>query len=82
MVLDKGEYWVHTCLLYIDDLSSELNNIKAGCVVGDVLLNHLMSADDTCVFCPSVWGLQSILDVCQAYAEWHGQVQQNCLYDI
>jgi len=40
--------------VYLDDLSSELNNIKAGCVVGDVLLNHLMSADDTCVFCPSV----------------------------
>ena len=25
-----------------------------------------------CVFCPSVWGLLSILDVCQAYAESHG----------
>jgi len=24
------------------------------------------------VFCPSVWGLQSILDVCQAYAELRG----------
>ena len=37
-----------------------------------MLLNYLMFADDICVFCPSVRGLQSILDVCQAYAESHG----------
>jgi len=30
-----------------------------------------MFADDICVFCPSVRGLQSTL-VCQAYAESHG----------
>jgi len=27
-------------------LSNELNNIKAGCYIGEVLLNHLMFADD------------------------------------
>jgi len=31
----------------------------------------LTFADDICVLCPSVRGLQSILDVCQAYAESH-----------
>jgi len=31
-----------------------------------------MFADDIRVFCPSVRWLQQILDVCQAYAEWHG----------
>jgi len=31
-----------------------------------------MFADDICVFCPSVSGLQNILDVCQAYAESDG----------
>jgi len=45
---------------------------KAGCYIGEVLLNHLMFADDICVFCPSVCWLQNILDVCQAYAESHG----------
>ena len=35
--------------VYLDDLSNELNNIKAGCYIGEVLLNHLMFADDTCV---------------------------------
>jgi len=57
---------------YLDDLSNELNNIKAGCYIGEVLVNHLMFADDICVFCPSVRWLQRILDVCQVYAESHG----------
>jgi len=55
----------------LDDLSNELNNIKAGYSTGEVLLNHLMFADDICVFCPSVRLLQRIPDVCQAYAESH-----------
>ena len=63
--------------VYLDDLSNELNNIKAGCYIGEVLLNHLMFADDICVFCPSARWLQRILDVCQAYAESHGIIL-NC----
>jgi len=58
--------------VYLDDLSNELNNIKAGCYIGEVLLNHLTFADDICVFCPSVRWLRRILDVCQVYAESHG----------
>jgi len=50
--------------VYLDDLSNELNNIKARCYIGDVLLNKLMFADDICVFCPSVRWLQRILEVC------------------
>jgi len=57
--------------VYLDDLSNELNNIKAGCCIGEIL-NRLMFADDICVFCPSVRWLQRILDVCQAYAKPHG----------
>ena len=58
--------------VYLDDLSDELNNSKAECYIGEVLLNHLMFADDICVLCPSVRWLQRILHVCQAYAESHG----------
>jgi len=47
--------------VYLDDLSLELKNIKAGCI-GEVLLHHLMFADDICVFCPSMRWLQRILD--------------------
>jgi len=36
-----------------------------------------MFADDYCVFCPSARGLQSILDVCRAYAESH-EIIFNC----
>jgi len=82
----QGGVWSpYLFAVYLDDLSTELNNIKAGCYIGEVSI-ILMFADDICVFCPSVRGLQSILDVCQAYTESHGinyfQLQQNCLYDI
>ena len=43
----------------------------------EILLNDLMFADDIYVFWPSVRGLQSILDVCQAYAESH-EIIFNC----
>ena len=57
--------------VYLYDLSLELNDIKAGRYIGEVLLNHLMFADDICVLFPSVRGLQSMLDVRQVYAESH-----------
>jgi len=61
--------------VYSDDLSIELNNTRAGCYIVEVLLNHLMFADDICIFCPRVRvGLQSILDVCQDYAKSHGNI--------
>jgi len=58
--------------VYLDNLSNELNKIKAGCYIGEVLLNHLMFADDISVFFPSVHWLRNVLDVCQDYAESHG----------
>jgi len=67
MGLDKGVLSPYLFAVYLDDLSNELNNIKAGCYI-----DHLMFADDICVFCPSVRWLQRILDVCQVYAESHG----------
>ena len=57
--------------VYLDDLSLEPSNIKAGYYIGEILLIHLTFVDDICVFCPSVRGLQSILDVCQADAGLH-----------
>ena len=32
--------------VYMDDLSSELNKVNAGCIVGNLKLNHIMYADD------------------------------------
>jgi len=51
--------------------------LNLGIIIGEVLLNHLMFANDICVFCPSVRGLQSVLDVCQASAESH-EIVFNC----
>ena len=68
----------HLFAVYLDDLFLELTNIKVGCCcIGEVLLNHLMFADDVCVFCPSVCWLQGIVDVYQAYAELH-EIIFNC----
>jgi len=67
--------------VYVDDLSTAQNNIKTGCY-GEA---HRVIADDICVFYPSTRGLQSILDVCQAYAELHWnyfQLHYNFLYEV
>ena len=52
-VRQGGELSPYLFAVYLDDLSNELNN-KAGCYIGEVLLSHLMFADDICVLCPSV----------------------------
>ena len=52
----------------MDDLSRKLNSIQSGCFVGSSLLNHLMFADNLCVFSPSVKGLQKLINVCKEYA--------------
>ena len=57
--------------LYIDDLTSNLNTIKFGCYVGNYCLNHLMFADDICLFRPSLVGLQDLLNACFNYAQSH-----------
>ena len=59
-------------IVYLDDLSNELNNIKAGCYIGEVLLNHLMFAS---------------LDPKQALANGRGSLMQehcsrNALYSF
>ena len=72
--------------VYLDELSNELNNVKAGCYIGDVLLNHLMLADDICVFCPSVryWSSSTakrLSSICR-FTWNYFQLQQNCFYDL
>ena len=63
--------------VYLDDLSLEPSNIKAGYYVGEILLNHLTFVDDICAFCPSVRGLQRIPDVHQTDAGLH-EIIFNC----
>ena len=56
--------------VYMDDLSSELNKVNAGCIVGNLKLNHIMYADDLCCFCP-LSGLNELLAVFSKYAVAH-----------
>ena len=64
--------------VYMDDLSSELNKVNAGCIVGNLKLNHIMYADDLCCFCPSRTGLNELLAVCSKYAAAHNIVFNAC----
>ena len=57
--------------LYMDDLSSSLNNIYAGCKLSTRIINHLFYADDLVLFCPSHDGLQDLLSTCEDYAKNH-----------
>ena len=43
--------------VYIDDLSKEHIKMKADCIVGKSLINHLLFANNLCCFRPSIHGL-------------------------
>jgi len=70
--------------VYLDDWSNELNNIKAGCYIGDVLFNYLMLSDDICVFCPCTLVATNTRRVpgVSRIAWDYFQLKQNCLYDV
>ena len=51
----------------MDELSDKLKDHKIGCIMNDQILNHLIYADDIVIFCPSLSGLQSLLNVCENY---------------
>ena len=50
--------------VYMDDLSTVLNTINFGCYFNSTMVNHLMYADDIILICPSVNGLQELINVC------------------
>ena len=54
--------------IYVDDLSAKLINLKIGCKINDVYVNHLMYADDTVLIAPSYAALQQLIDCCCNFA--------------
>ena len=52
---------------YMNDLTMLLNKIPAGCCCGNIVVNHLMYADDIVLFSPSIKGLQKLVNVCIDY---------------
>ena len=50
---------------YVDDLSIKLNNLDIGCVIGSLIVNHLLYADDLVLISPSSRGLYRLLRECE-----------------
>ena len=58
---------------YMNDLSVQLSKLPVGCCSGDMVINHLMYADDIVLVAPSAKGMQRLIDVAYNYG---------CQYDI
>ena len=54
---------------FVDDLSVALNACRVGCCVGNVIINHLMYADDLVILAPYVAGLSKLLSICGIFGE-------------
>ena len=57
--------------VYMDDLSQSLNCCKTGCWSGEIMINHLMYADDLVLLSPSATGLRELLLACEKYSKEH-----------
>ena len=55
--------------VYMNKLSSALNDAKVGCITNGVYMNHLMYADDLVLIAPSVRALQVLLSYCDSFAK-------------
>ena len=57
--------------VYMDDLSQSLNCCKTGCLSGEIMINHLIYADDLVLLSPSATGLRELLLACEKYSKEH-----------
>ena len=55
----------------MDDLSQSLNCCKTGCLSGEIMINHLMYADDLLLLSPSATWLRELLRTCEKYSKEH-----------
>ena len=64
--------------VYVSDLSGELSCSGVGCHIGNTIVNHFLYADDICIICPSVKGLQKLMSICERFgAENHILFNEN-----
>ena len=72
------------CNVYTDDLNHHLQAAGVGCYVGGACVNSLSYADDMVLLTPTVTALQTLLEVCRAYAGPHDIVYNTtktvCIY--
>ena len=55
----------------MDDLSQSRNCCKTCCLSGEIMINHLMYADDLVLLSPSATGLRELLRTCEKYSTEH-----------
>ena len=55
--------------VYINDLLVQLSHSGHGCSIGRCCVGAVSYADDICIMSASASGLQSLLDICFAFAE-------------
>ena len=58
--------------VYVGDLIVALNACRVGCCVGNVIINHILYADDLVILSPYVAGLYKLLSICGIYGESNG----------
>ena len=58
----------------VDDLSQSLNCCKTGCLSGEIMINHLMYADDLVLLSPSATGLRELLLACEKYSKERAKI--------
>ena len=51
----------------MDDLGVNLNKLQISCLYAGTTMNHMMYADDLCIFSPSFSGLGKLTDCCAEY---------------
>ena len=47
------------------------DSCKTGCLSGEIMINHLMYADDLVLLSPSATGLRELLRTCEKYSKEH-----------
>ena len=57
--------------IYIDDLSRILSSKKYGCQFNDLLINHLVYADDMVLIASSIHAMKKLIKNCTHYANDH-----------
>jgi len=64
----------HFFNLYMDVLISELRKEGIGCYLGHYYAGSFCYADDMTLACPSMSGLQQMINICEKYAKEHSAI--------
>ena len=62
--------------VYMDDLSTSLNNSGIGGHTGEKTINHLSYADDICLIALLSSAMQQLLNICHTYSTDHSLLYQ------